>query len=159
MRHSDSDERTAPARFPKTARVRSRAQYSQVFEGARRHHHAALTLHRAAPVEGVAHARLGQAVSRKVDPCAVGRNRIKRVMRETFRLHRHRLLPGDLVVVAKPAAAKLDNPALIEAFIQLLHKSGALPRTDPAVTMPGVPPLFTDCRAASRARPDMSMSE
>lgn len=150
---------TAPARFPKTARVRSRAQYSKVFEAARRHHHAAFTLHRAAPTADVAHARLGQAVSRKVDARAVGRNRIKRVLRETFRQYQHRLLPGDLVIVAKPAAAKLDNSVLAEAFIQLLHKSGALPRTDPAVTMPGVSPLSTDCRAAPRARPDVSMSE
>ena len=98
-----------PARFPKTARVRSRAAYAQVFDKARRCHHPALTLHMAPAENGVEEARLGLAVSRKVDARAVGRNRIKRVLRETFRLHRDRLIPGSFVVVAKPAAAGIDK--------------------------------------------------
>lgn len=45
--------------------------------------------------------RLGLAVTRKTG-CAVVRNRVKRVVREFFRLHREALAPGrDMVVVPK----------------------------------------------------------
>ncbi|MDO4710141.1 MAG: ribonuclease P protein component [Pseudomonadota bacterium] len=125
----------APARFPKTVRVRSRAQYSRVFEQARRYHHAAMTLHRAV-LDEAGTARLGLAVSRKVDKRAVVRNRIKRVLRETFRQHLVQLLPGDVVVVVKPAAAGLGNAALAEAFLTLLLRSGALPQVQSGGKMP-----------------------
>lgn len=126
---------TAPARFPKTVRVRSRVQYSRVFEQAKRYHHAAMSLHRAPAAEADS-ARLGLAVSRKVDKRAVGRNRIKRVLRETFRQHLAQLLPGDLVVVLKPAAAGLANAALADAFLSLLRRSGALPQPAGSGKMP-----------------------
>ena len=80
-------------------------------------------------------ARFGIAVSRKVDPDAVGRNRIKRVLRETFRAQRSQLVPADFVIVARPPAATLDNAALRAAFLQLLQRAGALPLPTPAGTM------------------------
>ncbi len=122
----------APARFPKTARVRLPAQYARVFKSARRQHHAAMVLHR---LEGGDGARLGMAVSRKVDPRAVGRNRIKRVLRDTFRRHRPAMRPGDLVVVLRPAAAALDNAGLSALFLELMRRAGALPATGPTGTM------------------------
>ena len=146
-----------PARFPKTARVRSRAAYAQVFDKARRCHHPALTLHMAPAENGVEEARLGLAVSRKVDARAVGRNRIKRVLRETFRLHRDRLAPGSFVVVVKPAAAGIDNVQLAEAFFDVLRRAGALPRPDATGTMHGDIPSRS--RGPRGNRPDLSMPE
>ena len=55
------------------------------------------------------HARLGLAVSKKVDKRAVGRNRIKRMIRESFRQDAIAAVPLDVVVIARPPAAT-DNP-------------------------------------------------
>src|SRR3546814_18314874 len=73
-------------------------------------------------------ARLGLAVSRKVDPHAVGRNRIKRVLRDAFRLLRPQLVDGDYVVVARKAAADSENKILREGFMSLLQRAGTLPQ-------------------------------
>ena len=124
---------TGRARLPRSARVRARAEYAAVFDGARRCSHPLLALHWLADD---APARLGLAVSRKVDPRAVGRNRVKRVLRAHFRTLRPRLPGGAYVLVARPAAAQADNAALRAAFDSLLTRAGALPPTAPAGTMP-----------------------
>lgn len=147
----------APARFPKTARVRSRAAYTRVFENARRTHHPALTLHVAPAASDDDGATLGLAVSRKVDGRAVGRNRIKRIWRDTFRLYRDQVAPRSIVAVAKPAAAKLDNAALVAALLDALQRSGALPRRDATGTMPGE--SSPSPSRPPRGRPDMSTPE
>lgn len=117
--------------FPKTSRLRKRVEFARVFDGARRVAAPPLALHMMpAPLP-----RLGIAVSRKVDPNAVGRNRIKRALRETFRMQRSQLALADYIVVARPPAAALDNAALRAAFMQLLERAGALPLPDPDGTM------------------------
>ena len=81
--------------------------------------------------------RLGLAVSRKVDKRAVGRNRIKRRLRERFRQLRARLAPGAYVVVARSGAARAEGAALNAAFEHLLRRLRALPPPSAAGTMPG----------------------
>lgn len=66
-------------------------------------------------------ARLGLAVSRKVSRSAVQRNRIKRVVRESFRKHSARLPALDIVVMARPGAAECDNPRLATSIDALLE--------------------------------------
>ena len=66
---------------------------------------------------GEAPARLGMTVSKRVDKRSVGRNRIRRQVREVFRLQRATLPPGDYVFQAKPEAAKFDNPGLRHALL------------------------------------------
>ena len=63
--------------------------------------------------------RLGVVVSRKVHRSAVERNRIRRQIRESFRLKRRQLKTNDYVVRARPAAAQLDNAALRKALDEL----------------------------------------
>lgn len=65
--------------------------------------------------------RLGMAVSRKIDPKAVGRNRIKRVTRESFRhwAARRRPLGGpfvDIVVLPRHGAATICNEQLFRSL-------------------------------------------
>ena len=124
------------AGFPPAARVRAKVEFDRVFQGGKRTADPLFALHR---LDDGAPPRLGLAVSRKVDPHAVGRNRIKRVLRDAFRHARHRLGTGAYVVVARPAAANADNAALRTAFLSLLQRAGALPPLAVAGTMPPAP--------------------
>ncbi|GAA5002101.1 ribonuclease P protein component [Lysobacter lycopersici] len=111
--------------------MRQRADFARVFETGRRVAAPALALHWLASEQP----RLGIAVSRKVDPNAVGRNRIKRALREAFRNLRPQLAPADFVLVARTPATTLDNAALRSVFSQLLLRAGALPAAVPTGTM------------------------
>lgn len=68
------------------------------------------------------HARLGLGVSRRVSRKATRRNRIKRVLRETFRALVTTLPALDIVVVVRPAASELTNAALREALLAALTR-------------------------------------
>ena len=115
------------------ARVRARAEFDRVFADGRRISDPLFALHW---LRDDAPARLGLAVSRKVDPNAVGRNRIKRVLRDAFRQQRVHLSRGAYVLVARSAAARADNAALRTSLQSLLRRAGALPAIGAGGTMP-----------------------
>ena len=127
-----------PADFPPSARLRVSAEFQAVFKAGRRLSSPQLRLFAHVRAEATA-PRLGVAVSKKVDKRAVGRNRIKRIARDTFRRERHQLPPGDYVLIAQPGAAALDNPALRAQWLQLLERARSLKPTPPAGTMPASP--------------------
>ena len=66
--------------------------------------------------------RLGMAVSRRVSKRAVVRNRVRRQIRESFRLHRNSLRNVDILVIARIQAASMDNTALREDLIYIWRK-------------------------------------
>lgn len=127
-------------RFPRSARVRARADFDAVFKHARRTSDPLLSLHW---LPGDTPARLGLAVSRKVDPLAVGRNRIKRALREQFRVLRLQLARGDYVCVARAPAARADAQAVRAALISVLQRAGALPPPGADGTMRDAIPSHT----------------
>ena len=92
-----------PSRYPKEARVRRRAEFTVCYERGRRLHTTHFLLFLLPVAEG--RSRTGMAVSRKVGN-AVTRNRIKRLLREFFRLHACALPRGDVVAVAKRQAGE-----------------------------------------------------
>jgi ribonuclease P protein component len=57
------------------------------------------------------HARLGVTVSKRVVPTAVGRNRIKRLIRERFRVVAHLGLARDVVVRLRRFPSKAEQQA------------------------------------------------
>ena len=78
--------------------------------------------------------RLGITVSTKLGH-AVVRNRVRRRLREIYRLHEDRIIPGiDLVVVARVKAAHASYWQLDESFVRLCGKLGLwkkeAPRTE-----------------------------
>ena len=68
------------------------------------------------------HARLGLAISKRVSKRAVERNRLKRLLRESFRRVRHRLPSVDLMVMARESAANVPGPQLLAEIDTLWAK-------------------------------------
>lgn len=62
------------------------------------------------------HPRLGLAISRKVARTAVARNRIKRVIRESFRHWQDRLDALDIVVLGRAGVAAQSGKVLDDAL-------------------------------------------
>ncbi|MFN8767181.1 MAG: ribonuclease P protein component [Lysobacteraceae bacterium] len=122
------------ARFPASVRVRTGRDYRAAFDDRRRVTTRHFSLHLRLRDGGFC--RLGMAVSRKVSPDAVHRNRIKRQIREAFRHEQHDLPRGDLVVVARSGAAALDNAALRAELATLWARARALPPPPTAGTIP-----------------------
>jgi ribonuclease P protein component len=55
---------------------------------------------------GETHPRLGLAIATRICGGSVTRNRLKRLTRESFRLHQHALPALDITVAARDAAAR-----------------------------------------------------
>lgn len=106
------------ATLPRRVRLRTAADFQAVFGTpcARRERGGWLVLAR---LNGLPHARLGLAVSRKNLKTAVGRNRVKRLARESFRLNQDRLSGLDLVVLSRRETGQMDNQALTKALERL----------------------------------------
>ncbi|ATG75736.1 ribonuclease P protein component [Zobellella denitrificans] len=103
--------------FPRELRLLTPAQFKNVFDNPVRAASPHLTL-LAKPNES-GHPRLGLAVPKKALKRAVWRNRVKRVVRESFRLRQHRLPAVDIVVIAKQGIGDVPNDELFELLDRL----------------------------------------
>jgi ribonuclease P protein component len=103
-----TDEKSA-ARFPRAARILAKHEFDQAFRAGLS---AGSKLFRGLVVAGES-ARLGITVPKRAVPLASSRNRIKRIVREAFRLRRASLPPLHFVVVARgeiAAATRCSGP-------------------------------------------------
>lgn len=109
-----------PRRFPQRVRLLKPDEFSRVFKNPLRSSDRLLTI-LAKPNE-IGHARLGLAISKKHAKRAVDRNRIKRLVRESFRLNLAQLPAIDLVVMAKPMTRSAENQQISQALQQHWHR-------------------------------------
>jgi ribonuclease P protein component len=106
--------------FAKPQRLRQKSQFDWVFADANKFSSAQLTV--LVRPNGRSRARLGLAIAKKADPHAVGRNRIKRLLREAFRAQQLLLPPVDLIVLARPTIRHASNEVVRTEFMTTLSK-------------------------------------
>lgn len=108
--------------FDKTRRLLEKEDYDYVFKRARRLVTAEFTVFFCS--NSVNQARLGLALSKKMIAKAHDRNRLKRLLREAFRTA---CLPAiDVIFLARPRVAELENKTLIAKLSEVWNKLTAL---------------------------------
>jgi ribonuclease P protein component len=121
-----------PAAFRPHERISRADDFRRAFERRRTASDAVLIVH--GVENGLDHARLGLSVSRRRVGGAVARNRVKRLLREAFRLNKAEMPRGvDLVVVPRGSgltfgAAMRSLPALAQAVARRLGPRSERPQ-------------------------------
>jgi ribonuclease P protein component len=115
--------------FPKHLRLLRRAEFRRVYEQGQRRSTSLCTVFLLS--NGLEHSRLGITVPARVAK-AVTRNRIKRRLREIFRLNRPVMAAGwDIVVNPRAQAAEAEFTKLEREFLRLMPKEAPPPEGDP----------------------------
>ncbi len=115
------------ANLPRHARLRCAADFSAIRRNSVRQGGRCFTI-RYRP-NGLVYARLGLAVSRRVSRRAVERNRIKRLLRESFRRKRTYLPAVDFLVMARESASGRSGAELLADMDALWRKLSTLKKT------------------------------
>ena len=119
----DADRRTpGRLRFPRDCRLRKRSEISRVYsEGVRVRGRLLLVV--AAPGGNPDSARLALSVSRKFNKSAVLRNKLRRRMREAFRLERAGLPRLDVVLIPMARDTEYTLQLLRDDLVTLLARA------------------------------------
>lgn len=106
--------------FRREERVRKRRQYLDAYEHGEKF--GGSFFYAYFLLNHLQHSRLGLTVSRKVGP-PVERNKVKRRLREVFRLNKDRLCPPcDVILNARRSAVEATFRALEEEFVRVAGK-------------------------------------
>ena len=102
------------AAFSRAMRMNNPRDFSRVFRQAKRASGGGLTI---LTVENSAeHPRLGLAIAKKHIKLANGRNRLKRIIRESFRQHQSDFANIDIVVLTRPDVTKRSSAEIWQAL-------------------------------------------
>ncbi len=101
-------------RFTRDNRLLDAAAFGRVFKGAKRSRDRLFTV--LCKPNDSHNARLGLAISKKHCRKATARNRIKRIVRESFRQQQVQLAGLDIVVINQPAAATASNRQVFDSL-------------------------------------------
>ena len=110
------------ASFARRYRLTKTDEFSSVFGFRKAIRGTWLMLHYQPRAEGHTDARLGLVVGKKLLKRAVDRNRLKRVVREAFRLRRCTLPACDLIVRLAVKPRPFDGKSIAEDFAGLLDR-------------------------------------
>ena len=111
---------TQRLRFGPELRLRSKLQFDAIYADGRRIDDRFFAL-RVKP-NGLAHPRVGLAVAIKTAGNAVARNRLRRLVRESFRLVQHELPAVDIVVSVKFPAREAPATTLRASLATLWQR-------------------------------------
>ena len=106
--------------FGPQLRLRSKLQFDAIYAGGRRVDDKFFALR--VKANGLTHPRLGLAVAVKTAGNAVARNRLRRVIKESFRLAQYDLPFVDIVVAAKFSAREAPAPTLRASLATLWQR-------------------------------------
>lgn len=97
--------------FPKSNRLIGSGDYTGVFEN-NDYRIASGPLLLLARINNLNRPRVGLVIGKKAVPLAVQRNRIKRIIRESFRLNQHLMHGTDIVILARKGLVSMDKQSL-----------------------------------------------
>jgi ribonuclease P protein component len=117
-------------RFDRRFRLPDESAFARVFAKANRSRDNLFTV--LSRENGKDYARLGLAISKKHCRQASGRNRLKRLVRESFRHHKAELAGLDLVVLGQPGASRADNQTVFASLARHWQKTRSANRSVPA---------------------------
>ena len=107
-------------RFLKTQRVLTNRDYREIYASSQRGGSALFNYH--VQVYPQQPPRIGITVSKKVSNKAVDRNRIKRQVKEFYRLRQNQLKIGSIVITAKPASQNASDSERYSSLEQVWEK-------------------------------------
>lgn len=111
---------TNDLRFPRHCRLTSKADFKDVFDNALKVNQKHMLI--LCKPNQLTHSRMGVIVGKRHVNSAVERNRIRRIVKNSFRLHQEKLTGWDIVVIARQYCDTLTNEHLRKGIDHLWEK-------------------------------------
>lgn len=119
-------------KYPRRLRLLTGRDFQYVFDNAQLKVPDQTILILARP-NNLGHSRLGFVISKKNIRQAVKRNRVRRIIRESFRLNQHNLPEMDMIILARQGLGEMENDQIQKlikkCWSRMINKSKKLKKT------------------------------